>query len=124
MLCVTRKPSKARVEPSSMPTGTDTTSDFLHSERTFTRFESISKTSATRRSCSRAMSYGFSRRCETGASIDVTCRSLSCGESVDLLVKTAAEYTRLSDPEGDRAAGRPPFRGGLGDDPELGDAAF
>jgi hypothetical protein len=30
------------------------------------------KTSATRRSCWRAMSNGFSRRCETGASREVT----------------------------------------------------
>ena len=32
----------------------------------------MSKTSATRRSCSRAISNGFSRRCDSGASTDVT----------------------------------------------------
>src|SRR5436190_24331830 len=45
---------------------------FLHSCSTLTRFGSIAKAWATRRSCSRAISNGFSRRCETGASTVVT----------------------------------------------------
>src|SRR5919197_4241201 len=122
MLCVTRYPSKTRTVPSSMPTGIATTTAFLHSESTLTRFESISKTSATRRSCSRAMSYGFSRRCETGAST-VTCRSLWTWERPDLLAKRRPEYTRLADSERERAACRRAPRGRHGDDPELVDAA-
>src|SRR6476469_6435921 len=71
-LCVTRCPWKTRVEPSSIATGTDTDTAFLQSCSTLTRFGSITKACATRRSCSRAISNGFSRRCETGASTVVT----------------------------------------------------
>src|SRR6266545_935066 len=71
-LCVTRCPWKTCVVPSSIATGTDTDTAFLHSWRTFTRFGSRAKTWATRRNCSRAISNGFSRRCETGASTVVT----------------------------------------------------
>src|SRR3954454_13691364 len=71
-LCVTRYPWKTLVEPSSMPTGTETSTDFLHPLRTLTRFWSMSNIDATRRSCARAISNGFSRRCEIGASTDVT----------------------------------------------------
>src|SRR5437588_3398204 len=76
-LCVTRYPWKTRVVPSSMVTGIDTDTAFLHSWRTLTRFGSIAKTFATRRSCSRAISNGFSRRCETGASTVVTSTPFS-----------------------------------------------
>src|SRR5919206_4355186 len=72
MLCVTRYPSKTHVDPSSIVTGTETTTAFLHSWRTLTRFESIANSAASRRSCSFARSYGFSRRCDAGASIVVT----------------------------------------------------
>src|SRR5918911_2226741 len=120
-LCVTRYPSKTCTEPSSIPTGIETTTAFLHSDRTLTRFESISKTSATRRSCSRAMSYGFSRRCETGASI-VTCRSLSSRKRLFAREKRA-EYTPLSDSERNRPACRGASGGRHSDDAELVGAA-
>src|SRR5919204_897675 len=76
-LCVTRCPLKTCVVPSSMATGIDTDTAFLHSWRTLTRFGSIAKTFATRRNCSRAISNGFSRRCETGASTVVTSTPFS-----------------------------------------------
>src|SRR5919197_204938 len=76
-LCVTRLPWNICVLPLSMATGTETETDFLHSWRTLTRFGSIAKTSATRRNCSRAISNGFSRRCETGASTVVTSAPFS-----------------------------------------------
>src|ERR687888_2716058 len=60
-----------------MATGIDTDTAFLHSWRTLTRFGSIAKTFATRRNCSRAISNGFSRRCETGASTVVTSTPFS-----------------------------------------------
>ena len=44
------------VVPLSMPTGTDTSTAFLHSPRTATRFGSMSKASATRRNWLRAIS--------------------------------------------------------------------
>src|SRR5918912_1511100 len=50
----------------------ETTSAFLHSWRTLTSRCSMPNRSATLRSCSRAMSYGFSRRCVAGASSVVT----------------------------------------------------
>ena len=43
-------------------TGIETSTDFLHRSRTLIRFGSIANVSPTRRSCSRAISYGFSRR--------------------------------------------------------------
>src|SRR5947207_7718358 len=55
----------------------ETDTAFLHSCSTLTRFGSIAKTLATRRSCSRAISNGFSRRCETGASTVVTSTPFS-----------------------------------------------
>src|SRR4051812_34946392 len=76
-LCVTRCPWKTRVVPSSIETGMETDTAFLQSWRTLTRFGSIAKASATRRSCSRAISNGFSRRCETGASTVVTSTPFS-----------------------------------------------
>src|SRR3954470_7795823 len=72
MLCVTRYPSKTLMSPSSIVTGTETTTAFLHSWRTLTRLGSTANNSATRRSCSFAMSYGFSRRCDSGTSSVVT----------------------------------------------------
>src|SRR2546421_2543126 len=72
MLCVTRYPSNAWIDPSSIVTGTETTTAFLHSWSTLTRFESTANCSATRRSCSFAIAYGFSRRWDTGTSIAVT----------------------------------------------------
>src|SRR3954452_22988608 len=71
-LCVTRYPLKTRVPPWSIDTGTDTSTAFLHSPRTSTRLGSTSKVAATRRSCSRAISNGFSRRCEAGCATAVT----------------------------------------------------
>src|SRR5919206_5120984 len=58
-----------------MLTGIETTSAFLHCCRTLTRLGSIANVCATLRSCAFAISYGFSRRCETGTSTVVTCRS-------------------------------------------------
>src|SRR5437870_4367368 len=72
MLCVTRKPSKTFVEPSSMETGTETATAFLHFSRTLMRFGSIANVFATLPSWAFAISYGFSRRCERGASTVVT----------------------------------------------------
>src|SRR4051794_9276609 len=73
-----------------MVTGIETTTAFLHSCKTFTRRWSISKMSATRRSCCRAIWKGFSRRWDSGAST----------------VVTKAEYRSLLDRERDRADGR------------------
>src|SRR5918911_5437178 len=123
-LCVTRKPSKTWVPPSSIRTGIETATDFLHSWRTLTRFGSMSKASATRRSCSRAISNGFSRRCDSGASTDVTgpllCRM---PKMLDLLAEKRAEYTPSPDPERDRTAGSGAGLGRLRDHPELVEAA-
>ena len=55
-----------------MCTGTETSTAFLQLPRTLIRFASMWKVDPTRRSCSRAISNGFSRRCETGASTAVT----------------------------------------------------
>src|SRR5581483_7245841 len=77
MLCVTRYPWKTCVLPSSIPTGTETSTAFLHSPSTATRFGSMSNASATRRSWLRAISNGFSRRWVAPASTAVTVRSLS-----------------------------------------------
>src|SRR5919201_2149790 len=74
-LCVTRYPSKTCVVPSSIATGMETATAFLHCCRTLTRFGSIANVCATWRNCDLAMSYGFSRRCETGASTVVTLSS-------------------------------------------------
>src|SRR6266550_2849502 len=76
-LCVTRYPCNTWVLPSSIETGTETASAFLHSWRTLTRFGSIPKVSATLLSCDLAISKGFSRRCETGASTVVTSAPFS-----------------------------------------------
>src|SRR5262245_1985522 len=100
MLCVTRYPSNAWIVPSSIVTGIETTTAFLHSWRTFTRRWSMLKMSATRRSCSRAISNGFSRRWDSGASSVVTeaPRSENCCKR--------AEYRSLLDAERDRLARR------------------
>ena len=50
MLCVTRKPSNAWISPSSITTGIETATVFLHCSRTRTRFSSIWNSRATRRS--------------------------------------------------------------------------
>src|SRR4051812_24881311 len=50
----------------------ETSTAFLHSPRTLTRLASMSNVVATRCSWSRAISRGFSRRCEVGASTVVT----------------------------------------------------
>src|SRR3954468_8560240 len=76
--------------PSSIVTGIETTTAFLHSCRTFTSRWSISKMSATRRSCWRAIWNGFSRRWDSGAST----------------VVTKTEYRSLLDAERDRPDGR------------------
>src|SRR5919199_2112651 len=123
-LCVTRKPSKTWVPPSSIRTGIETATDFLHSWRTLTRLASMSKTSATRRSCSRAIWNGFSRRCDSGASTDVTGRSFAgCWKKALFARRKRAEYTPSSDPERDRAGGRGAGLGRLRDHAELVQAA-
>src|SRR5690349_14399625 len=90
--------------PSSIVTGTETTTAFLHSCRTLTRFGSTPNRSATRRSCSLAMSYGFSRRCDSGTSSVVTDAPSRLGRR-----KTAAnsglEYKELLDRESHLAVG-------------------
>src|ERR671936_3038070 len=80
MLCVTRYPSNTCVVPSSICTGIDTTSAFLHCWKTFTRLGLIANVCATRRSCDFAISYGFSRRWEAGASTVVTLSLLFCAQ--------------------------------------------
>src|SRR5919201_5760666 len=83
MLWVTLYPSKTCVVPSSIATGIETPTAFLHFSRTLTRFGSIANVFATLCSCAFAMSYGFSRRCEIGASTVVTCALLfPCKERV------------------------------------------
>src|SRR5271154_5122127 len=66
---------KTWVDPSSIVTGIETSIAFLQEPRTETRFESISKVSATRLSCSRASSIGFSRRWDVPTA--ATVRSLA-----------------------------------------------
>src|SRR5258708_25955001 len=86
-----------------MPTGIDTSTAFLQPPSTRTRFASMSKAVATRWSWSRAMSYGFARRCEVGASTVVTGVERDC----------RGEYTQGS-LEGERQpahAQRAPFDG-------------
>src|SRR5437762_3965907 len=63
-LCVTRYPSKTRIAPPSICTGTATSTHFFTPERTLIRLGSIAKTSPTRRSWDRARSNGSSRRCD------------------------------------------------------------
>src|SRR5580765_8010834 len=55
-----------------MPTGTETSTAFLQAPSTRTRLSSMPKVAATRPSCAFAISNGFSRRCEIGASTVVT----------------------------------------------------
>src|SRR3954469_5884247 len=110
-LCVTRCPWKTRVVPSSIDTGIETETAFLQSWRTLTRFESIAKASATRRSCSRAISNGFSRRCETGASTVVTAYRVY-GDSAErkrqpLPARRARLHRIADDPEHVRARRQP-----------------
>src|SRR5215510_1383449 len=113
MLCVTRYPSNAWIVPSSIVTGIETTTAFLHSCRTFTRRWSMSKMSATRRSCSRAIWNGFSRRWDSGASSVVTeaPRSETCCKR--------AEYRPLLDAERERLARGRAVARGEGDQPHL-----
>ena len=72
-----------------MTTGIETTTAFLHSCRTAIRFGSILNVSATRRSCCWAISNGFSRRWETGASTVVTESLLESAANDDV---PAGEY--------------------------------
>src|SRR5262249_9854703 len=117
-LCVTRWPSKTCVVPSSIATGIETDTAFLHSWRTLTRFGSIAKTFATRRSCSRAISNGFSRRCETGASTVVTSTPFSAQIGTFWLGARS-----LLDRERHRPDGRRPRLGAVGEETELVGAA-
>src|SRR2546430_9959289 len=104
MLCVTRYPSRAWMLPSSIVTGTETTTAFLHSCRTLTRLGSTPNSSATRRSCSLAMSYGFSRRCDSGTSSVVTDAPSALGRW-ESRRKWRTEYTKLLDRERHLAVG-------------------
>ena len=56
MLWVTRYPSKTSMWPSSIVTGMETVTAFLHFERTLTRLSSMLKALATLRSWSCAIS--------------------------------------------------------------------
>src|SRR6266550_8989850 len=91
--------------PSSIDTGTETTTAFLHSCSTLTRFGSTANSSATRRSCSLAMSYGFSRRCDSGSSSVVTDAPSALGRWKNRC-KWGAEYRTLCDRERHLAEGR------------------
>src|SRR5262245_30486619 len=71
-LCVQRKPSNTRTDPSSIRVGTETETHFLHSRRTFSMLSSILIRPAVWRSWLLAISHGFSFRCEDGASTVVT----------------------------------------------------
>src|SRR3954452_9436864 len=111
-LCVTRYPLKTRVPPWSIDTGTDTSTAFLHSPRTSTRLGSTSKDAATRRSCSRAISNGFSRRCEAGCATAVTESRVygysSQGEANRLSARFPALH-RVRDDADDVVAGSEPL---------------
>src|SRR5581483_2068704 len=95
MLCVTRYPPKTRMEPSSICTGTDTSTHFFTPDSTEIRLGSMPNVSPTRRSCARASSSGFSFRCET--------------DSVELIVRPARSRARVytgrpsADPERHRS---------------------
>src|SRR5919201_2450274 len=93
------------MRPSAIVTGTETTTAFLHSWRTLTRFGSIANSAATRRSCSFARSYGFSRRCDSGTSSVVTGAPSALGRWKSRC-KRRAEYRPLFDRERHLAAGR------------------
>src|SRR5918994_2769759 len=56
----------------------ETMSAFLHSSKTFNMLSLMSQSSATRRSCPRAICQGSSLRCEGGASSVVTGAPFSC----------------------------------------------
>src|SRR5689334_10588033 len=88
MLCVTRQPVKTFTDPSSISTGIETSTAFLHSPRIVTRSCSTPNTSATFRSCCCAIRNGLS------------------------VVITAG----LLYPEGDLRPGARPPQDGLGDD--------
>src|SRR5919108_4104600 len=72
---------KTLTEPSSMDTGIETSTPFLHSERTRIRFGSIAKTSPTLRSWALASSKGFSRRCEAVSAVLIEMRLLRRGQT-------------------------------------------
>src|SRR6266496_6668965 len=115
-LCVTRYSWKTWVLPASTETGTETASAFLHSWRTLTRFGSIANVSATFFSCDLAISKGFSRRCETGASTVVTSAPFSAQMGTFL----AGQGRRsLLDRETDRPGRRRTRIGGERHQPEL-----
>src|SRR3954471_1651946 len=102
MLCVTRYPSKTCVDPSSMLTGIETATAFLHFSRTLTRLGSIANVRATLRSWAFAMSYGFSRRWVSGASTVVTLNSFFRAKKAFSLPRKRT----LLDRERDRASSR------------------
>src|SRR6266545_2893577 len=101
-----------------MATGTETDTAFLQSWRTLTRFGSIAKAFATRRNCSRAISNGFSRRCETGASTVVTSTPF-CAQMGPFRLGART----LLDREADRPDGRRPRIRAVPHQPELVAAA-
>src|SRR5262245_41188591 len=84
MLCVTRKPSKVVIEPSSIRVGTDTDTAFLALDRTLMRFGSMPNVSPTSFSCCCASAKGFSRRWEAGASTVGTAAPCSFAMGVRL----------------------------------------
>src|SRR5438270_1016295 len=93
-----------------MLTGTETSTAFLHAPRTATRFGSMSNASATRRSWLRAISKGFSRRCETPASTVVTGVSFS---EVDSRIRV---YDRSSEGKSELSPARRPAVRRVGED--------
>src|SRR5689334_4442455 len=105
-LWVTRYPSKTSTRPSSIVTGIETTTAFLHFESTLTRLSSMLKALATLRSCSCAISYGFSRRCETDSWIEATFIRSFVGDRAGVYDPCFVIRNGT-----DRAVGRPPAVG-------------
>src|SRR5262245_5330913 len=97
--------------PSSIVTGMATVTAFLQFERTLTRSSSMLNARATLRSCSWAISKGFSRRCETDASTAVTITLL-----VDEL--RGRVFCPSADSEPDRSHRRLSAAGWPGEDPQ------
>src|SRR3990172_7616156 len=130
MLCTTRKPLKTLTDPSSIRTGTETATVFLHSERMLIRFGSTAKISPTRRTCPFASSNGFSRRCVTGASValidDLLSRSrrrrvyARAGDRLPVLAPSVATPNHgLSDTKAHGRRGRVAAPDGRRDDTQL-----
>src|SRR5919109_930916 len=105
--------------PSSIETGTETTTAFLHWRSTLMRFWSMPNERATRCSCCCAIANGFSRRWLSGSSTVVTAESPSSTDVVAIITPAHGAKTRLSDPEDDAPAGWRAAPGGVGEELQL-----